>query len=564
MVKVRFDVNSLVDPTGKSSLTPTPLAARRSGLEGGSILIFDNGKLQLGYGKLAVMADVIEGHLREEQHVSTCDRLSKNPVVLDYEGLLKLADDISRKEYAGVIIALCDQGVTQNCCFIAARLESNGVPTVMVCSEEGLKLARVMVQGLVPGLPLCSIRQDIFADEEHIVAEAKATLPQIVAGLTGAVEGPSRASADGCGSFWDASGLASPVMSLSSDGEEVVVPAGAFLEDVYHSLCEANLGDGLPVIPPTEDRVEAMLSGTERKPEDVIIECMYPSGARLDVYRLAVNAVMAGCAPEFFPVVITALEAMAEPPYRLFQAAITAHPGGNVVIVSGPLAKRIGIHSGQGCLGPGFRANATIGRAISLSVINVARAVPGSSDLAPMGSPAKYAYCFAEDIDSNPWQPLHVELQDRETTTVTVLKCEGPINLADRLSSTPDHLLEGFATACTSLVCNNAYAPCTLLLILNPQHAALIANAGWTKEDVKRFMFEKVRNPRAKLKGRGMDNVWPPEFDNLDPVPVMRSPEECLIVVAGGPGTQSMVSLPWGFCKAVTKPVLGRDGAPLR
>ncbi|MBI2907344.1 MAG: hypothetical protein HYX92_06800 [Chloroflexi bacterium] len=563
-MKIRLDVTSLVDPRGESSLTPTPLATRRGSLEGSSILIFDNGKLHLGYGKLAVMADVIKRHLREEQQVSACDALSKNPTVFDRDGLLGFADQISQKKYAGVIIALCDQGVTQNCCFIAARLESNGIPTVLVCSEEGLKLARVMVQGLAPGLPLCSFRQDIFADEEQIAAETKAILPQIVAGLTRAGEGPSSAPGDTRVSFWNASGLGSRSLSLPPGGSEATVPAGAFSEDVYQSLCEANLGDGLPVIPPTQDRVEAMLSGTDREPEDVVIECLYPSGARLDVCRLAVNAVMAGCAPEHFPIVITAFEAMAEPPYRLFQAAITAHPGGNAVIVSGPLAKRIGIHSGQGCLGPGFRANATIGRAISLSLINVARAVPGSSDLAPLGSPAKYSYCFAEDIDSNPWRPLHVELQDRETTTVTVLKCEGPINLADRLSSTPDHLLEGFATACTSLVCNNAYAPCTLLLILNPQHAALIANAGWSKEDVKGFMFEKVRNPRSKLKGRGMDNVWPPEFDHLDPVPVMSSPEECLIVVAGGPGTQSAVSLPWGFCKAVTKPVLGQGGVPLR
>src|SRR6185436_566591 len=153
---------------------------------------------------------------------------------------------------------------------------------------------------------------------------------------------------------------------------------------------------GLPVIPPTAKRVDAMLGFTDRDPEQGLVNEIPPSGATITVRSLAVNAVMAGCRPAYFPILVAAFQAIADPAYRAFQGAITTHPSGNAIVVSGPLADELGIASGPGCLGPGFRANATIGRAINLTIMNVARAIPGKSDLGVFGSPAEFTYCFAE------------------------------------------------------------------------------------------------------------------------------------------------------------------------
>src|SRR4029077_17249190 len=139
----------------------------------------------------------------------------------------------------------------------------------------------------------------------------------------------------------------------------------------YEELCAAEVGDGLPVIPPTEKRVAAMLQFTDLDSDDVFVRELPPRGASVMVRSLAVNAVMAGCRPEYFPVLVAVFQAVSDPAYRAYQGAITTHPSGNAVVVSGPLAEELGIQSGYGCLGPGFRANATIGRAVNLAIMNV-------------------------------------------------------------------------------------------------------------------------------------------------------------------------------------------------
>jgi hypothetical protein len=340
-------------------------------------------------------------------------------------------------------------------------------------------------------------------------------------------------------------------------------PAG-FAADLYERFCQAVITDGLPVIPPTRERVEAMLACTDREPRAVIVGQLPPSGAAITVEKLAAAAVMAGCRPEYFPIVVTACEAMADEAYRLFQAVITSHPGGNAVVVSGPLAGELGIASGGGCLGPGFRANATIGRALTLCLLNVSRALPGRSDLAVFGSPAEFSYCLAEATDRTPWTPLHVDLFGPETTTVTVHRCEAPHNVIDHLSTTPEGILGTLAATAATLGGNNAYMPAELLVLLNPEHARIIAGAGWTKRDVQCFLFEHARVPASALQGRGIAPGRPPWTRGLDRLPVVRGPEDVLVVVAGGDGPQSMVAIPWGYARAVTRPVTFRDGRPIR
>ncbi|MEK7681638.1 MAG: hypothetical protein AAB369_02280, partial [Chloroflexota bacterium] len=337
-----------------------------------------------------------------------------------------------------------------------------------------------------------------------------------------------------------------------------------FAADLYEELCAADMCDGFPVIPPTRERVRAMLRSTDLDPDFPLVDECPPSGAAVTVQCLAANAVMAGCRPEYLPILIAAFQAMADPAYRLFQAAITTHPGGNAIVVSGPLAEQIGIHSGAGCLGPGFRANATIGRAITLTILNVARAIPGKSDLTVFGSSAEFTYCFAESDKANPWTPLHTDLYGPDVTSVTVHKCEGPHNVLGPHGGGPEALLNTIASTAATQGGNNMTHLGQLILLLNPVHARMIADAGWSKQDVKEYLFETARHPVEIVRPQLARAIFPAYFLKLPRVPVMRSPDDVIVVVCGGRGPQSMVAVPWGLASAVSRPVTRKDGTPLR
>src|SRR2546428_10354032 len=188
--------------------------------------------------------------------------------------------------------------------------------------------------------------------------------------------------------------------------------------------------------------------------------------------KLAVSAVMAGCEPAYFPVVVAAVEAMLEPPFNLYGVQATTHPVAPLVIVHGPVAGRLGVHAGSGCFGPGFRANATIGRAIRLILMNVGGGWPGRHDMATQGSPAKFAYCIAEREDASPWGPLHAG-----ANVVTVFGGEAPPNLNDHASPTAAGILATVADTAVSLGSDLCWdsSHSQLPIVLGPEHAATIA-----------------------------------------------------------------------------------------
>src|SRR4026209_1264515 len=199
--------------------------------------------------------------------------------------------------------------------------------------------------------------------------------------------------------------------------------AGATLtlpeEDVYSEFCKREWCDGLPFIPPTPERVRAMLAGGRTKPAGTP-GGVHPAWRDCTVEKRAVSAVMAGCEPAYFPVVVAAVQAMLDPAFNLYGVQATTHPVAPLVVVSGSYAQTIGMHTGSGLFGPGFRANATIGRAIRLILMNVGGGWPGRGDMATQGSPAKFAYAVAEREDS-PWEPLHVALGFKPETNVATL-----------------------------------------------------------------------------------------------------------------------------------------------
>jgi hypothetical protein len=565
----------IVDPRGTTRVEPARLAPRPATLDGARVLLFDNGKLDPAYGPYHAIAETVARGLGARAPGLAVEEVARDLLSLDRPGIARLAREIAGRNVTGTVIALCDSGVTQPSILLAAELERHGVPTVAVCLEITRELAAATARSYVPGLPLPAITAIRTASPDEVTRQTLAVLGEVVAGLTTPAETllglfhgryglePSGLDARDGEIYLDAEQLA----SCSRDGEGRMVarvdPAG-FAETLYERLCDAMMTDGFPVIPPTRERVDRMLRFTDRDPHQAIVAELPLSAAAVTVETLATAAVMAGCRPEYFPIVVTAFEAMADERYRLFQAVITSHPGGNAVVVSGPLAREVGIASGGGCLGPGHRANATIGRALTLCLLNVGRAIPGRSDLAVFGSPAEYSYCLAEAGDRSPWAPLHAELYDLETTTVTVHRSEAPHNVLDHLSTTPEGVLGTIASVAATLGGNNAYVPAELLVLLNPEHARIIAEAGWTKRDVQHFLFEHARNPGAALRGRGIAPRHDAWARSAERIPVVHGPEDVLVVVAGADGPQSMVAIPWGYARAVTRPVAFNDGRPVR
>jgi len=307
-------------------------------------------------------------------------------------------------------------------------------------------------------------------------------------------------------------------------------------------------GDGLPVVAPTPERVKRMLTGTRRSPDEEIAR-LPPRYGKATVEKIAINAVVAGCRPEYLPVVIAVVEAMTQPQFNLVAIQATTHPAAPLAVVNGPIRQKIGLNCGAGMFGPGWRANATIGRAIRLILLNIGGGTPGVADRSTMGSPAKYTYCIGENQEESPWTAHHVEGgANAGTSTVTVFGAEAPHNVNDHVSTSPDALLTVVADGMAKLGSNNTYAAriTEMLLVLCPEHAATIARAGWTKEDVRHYLYDQARQPMKRLKIGGMWGMqqWPRWFDALSNdamVPIVATPQRIVIIVAGGPGKHSAV-----------------------
>ncbi len=330
------------------------------------------------------------------------------------------------------------------------------------------------------------------------------------------------------------------------------------LEDTPEAVLEAFVArewcDGLPIVPPTEARVQAMLGG---RPGDLSLGPMPPLWRAATLEALAVNAVMAGCRPEYFPIVVAAVEAMLDPAFNLYGVQATTHPVAPLCIVHGPRGRALGVHGGSGCFGPGFRANATIGRALRLILMNVGGGWPGRHDMATQGSPAKFAYCIAENEDASPWGPW------LEGDAVTVYGGEAPHNVNDHASTTASGILTTVAHTAATLGSNVGwyFSQSQLLVVLGPEHARTIAGDGLSRADVQRFIYEHARLPLGTLKLGGMWGMqdWPPWMtamrDDEARPPRVPSPDDVLVVVAGGPGKHSSVIPNTCFSRAVSRPV---------
>src|SRR5262249_35440858 len=248
--------------------------------------------------------------------------------------------------------------------------------------------------------------------------------------------------------------------------------------DTVNELMRARgWSDGLPVIPPTAARVESMLAYCDR-PWDQPLAKMAPRYGEATPLRLAANAVMAGCRPEYFPLFLLAIETMCEEPFNLYAIQATTHLCAPLVVVNGPVAKELDINAGHNAFGPGWQANATIGRAIRLALINIGGAIPALGDMATMGAPSKFSFCVAENEASSPWEPLSVERGfPRDASTVTVIGGENPHNVNDHESISAEGILTTIAGTLATVGTNDVYyATSQPLVIFGPEHAKTVAD----------------------------------------------------------------------------------------
>lgn len=291
--------------------------------------------------------------------------------------------------------------------------------------------------------------------------------------------------------------------------------------------------DGLPVTPPTDERVIAMLKGTIRN-SDEIVGRMPPNLADCTIEKVAINAVMAGCKPEYMPVLLAAIEAALEPVFTLHGVLATTYFSSPVIIVNGPIAKRIGMNSGINALGQGNRANATIGRALNLIVRNVGGGRPGEADRSTLGAPSKFTLCFAEDESDPAWQPLSVARGlPAGTSAVTLFQGHGPEAFVDQKSRTPEALTKSLAMSLVKIGHPKLVQSARAIVVLSPEHYLIYREAGWDRGQIERALHEATIRPGAELVA-GVDGVGEGIPANRAHEQVPKFHEGCLMVVRAG------------------------------
>ena len=306
-------------------------------------------------------------------------------------------------------------------------------------------------------------------------------------------------------------------------------------EDEFEAMFSRGFTDGLPVVPPTPERVMRMLSGTTRDPQEVVAIAP-PDLVELTVEKIAINAVMAGCLPEYLPWVIAAVEAICTDEYNIHGVLATTMPVGPVIICNGPGARAIGMNSGVNVLGQGNRANLTIGRAVQLIIRNVGGGRPGEVDRAAHGHPGKLSFCFAEDELGSPFTSLAVSRGfDATQNTVTVFTGEGPRCVVDQLAREPEQLAQSLAVCLRTVHHPKLPFAFDAVLVLGPEHARVFAQAGWSRERVLQEVHDRLQMPGAEIvRGAGGMAEGVQEAFKDATLPKFR-PGGLMLVHAGGP-----------------------------
>jgi len=330
------------------------------------------------------------------------------------------------------------------------------------------------------------------------------------------------------------------------------------LEDEMEACFKRGWTDGLPVVPPTEERVLRMLEGTTRSPDEHV-GIVPPNYNDCTVEKIAINAVMAGCKPEYLPVVLAAVEAVLSEEFGMHGLLATTYFAGPMVIVNGPITREIGMNARVNALGQGNRANATIGRTLQLIIRNIGGRVPGGVDRAMLGNPGKYTFCFAEREDDSPWESLAVERGfSPDTSTVSLFAASGVTPISDTASRDPDDLCRSFA-ACLKAVSHpkSANQP-SPVLVVSPEHSRRFGDAGWSKAQFRETLNRYLQIPVEELiSGTGgiVEGISESRAKNQKTMPKFRANTLHIVRAGGDAGLFSAIISSWGGSQSVTKEI---------
>ena len=347
---------------------------------------------------------------------------------------------------------------------------------------------------------------------------------------------------------------------------EAGAPSGTFeIPDTIEAIefyYQQGLTDGLPVLPPTPQAVEQFLDSAGLGPKDIL-------GTRpsrnwvVTANKVAINAVMAGCLPEYAPVVVASVRALLQPDFNASAIAETAGTSAPLIMVNGPIRKKLDINSGWNLFGPGWRANATIGRALRLVLMNVCKEIPGVTDKSTFGHPGRYTFCIAENEESSPWEPYHVEKgYPLESSAVALFATCDFMQIFNQADPDPEGILNTLShTLAANISCHGE-----VMIIMSPEHAQNIGPAGWSKANVKEYLAQRIAELRATLapeqaRSGALAGTWYPGTEAPEESIIPTNPEDIILLVAGGDGGgHSTILSTWGkgrTSQSVIQPITG-------
>jgi hypothetical protein len=503
------------EPTVTDRPAAIPLARRLSALRGKRLAFIDNSKCNADLFIERVASGLAERYAAVAGPVlrkaAPKDRLSDSD-------LANLA------QCDAVVQCFGDCGTSTSISVAdAVEMERRGIPTVTVFSTAFASAARNQAAGRgMADLPLARIPHPMHTAARTLVAErADAVLDTLAERLT--------------------RGADAVVAAETVDGG-----SGANELDDQELMFARGWTDGLPVVIPTAEKVAAMVAACGRDAADPIGP-FPPRWRRATIEKVAINAVMAGCRPEYFPVVLAALDAALDNDCQLYGIQTATNTTAPLFIVNGPIVKEIDINARGNVFGQGARANATIGRAVQLVLRNIGGDLPGETDMSTHGQAGKFGACIAEAEDESPWSPFHVDIGFAAAdSTVTVIGASAPQNIFTYGCETGQDILEHFIGAALGLGHNNIIFPTGPLFVVSPEHAATMARDGIGKKDIQNALFERARIPLARFAARSVRGLhhrrerWFAEVGDADHIGIADRPQDVHIVVAGGAGIHSL------------------------
>ncbi len=423
-----------------------------------------------------------------------------------------------------------------------------GPLAVTVCSSAFVKLGRAQAAACgYPDLPIAVVPHPFSnrsrGEVRALAAQCAADIATLVAGI-------------------DANETAGPRAAIAT--RAALCEVADDLQAINDFVMQRRWGDGLPVIPPTEARVAAMLCGSAHRADEVVAR-IAPGFGAATVERIAINAVMAGCEAAHLPLLIAATAAVCERPFNLQGVQTTTDPVAVWLIVNGPVAQALNMNSGANCLGQGNRANATLGRALRLILQNIGGALPGEMDRATQGQPGKFTFCCAENETENPWQPLHVERGFRpEQSTVTVVGAEGTMNMHS-YGKNADDILRVFADTMIHGPSNEYVHGGEPWIVLSPEHAEILHTAGYSKAAVQTKLWELSKMQAGRMTPEDMGRAQASRTAAYGPIDadtmltIAHTAADIAIIVAGGAGAHTVYIPCFGNTRSVTREI-DRDG----